>query len=221
MRNRSPTQKIIPDTYRLGLVLWALIVQYYIVQAIAAGAWKAPFSIAHNTISDLGNTACGAYGTRYVCSPLHGVMNGSFVVLGLLMAAGAFAVYKALPKTWASRIGLGCIAVAGLGSMLVGFFPENTVSALHILGAALSFSVGNIGLVILSFVPGIPKPLRLYAAVSGLIAMLALAAFLSHSYFRLGIGGMERIVAYPQSIWLIIFSVAQLLRTSNGRKSGS
>jgi len=184
----------------LGSVFWVLCVQYYVVQVIAALAWKLPFSLAQNSISDLGNTVCGAYGSRVVCSPLHGLMNASFVVLGLLMAVGAFLIYLGLPWGRLTSAGLACLAIAGLGTILVGAFPENTVSALHIVGAALPFAVGNIGLVFLGLAAGIPKWLRWYALISGIVALLALAFFLTNNYLGLGLGGLERLVAYPQTI---------------------
>jgi hypothetical membrane protein len=207
------------NSYRIGLLLWALCIQYYIAQVVVAESWKTPFSIAHNTISDLGNTMCRAYGSRYVCSPLHDVMNCSFVLLGILMMTGSWAIYCGLPRTARSMIGLSCIAVAGLGTMLVGFFPENTISTLHIVGAALPFAVGNIGLIVIASIAGIPRFFRLYAAASGIAAIVALMLFLTHDYLGLGIGGMERIVAYPQTIWLILFSVSELWSSPSGAMS--
>ena len=51
--------------------------------------WPRPYNISRNTISDLGNTACGTWKGRYVCSPLHDLMNGSFIALGITMLLGA------------------------------------------------------------------------------------------------------------------------------------
>ena len=78
--------------WNLGSVQWTLYpeglavgacLQYYVVQLIVALAWRVPYSWNGNTISDLGNTMCGKYGSRVVCSPLHGIMNVSFVALGV------------------------------------------------------------------------------------------------------------------------------------------
>jgi hypothetical membrane protein len=130
-----------------GSVLWICCIQYYVVQFLAALAWHLPFSVSQNTISDLGNTACGAYGSRFVCSPDHVAMNTSFAVLGLSMILGSALLYPTFRRQKLMFAGFCGIAAAGLGSMLVGFFPENTVSSLHITGAALSFLLGNVGLV--------------------------------------------------------------------------
>src|SRR5258708_13507237 len=84
----------------VGAVLWILSVQYYIVQIAAAGFWAqgSSYSWDHNTISDLGNTHCGLYGSRFVCSPLHTAMNISFVVLDITMASAAYFLPKQLAR---------------------------------------------------------------------------------------------------------------------------
>lgn len=56
------------------------------------------YSLAHNTISDLGDTTCGIFNGRPICSPLHVLMNISFVVLGLTMVAGSLLVSRTLAR---------------------------------------------------------------------------------------------------------------------------
>ena len=41
----------------------------------------------------------------------------------------------------------------------------------------------------------------------GLVGLSALGLFLTHTYGPLGRGGMERVVAYPQTIWMILFGL--------------
>jgi hypothetical membrane protein len=200
--------KTFSDRYPLvGPSFWMLSVQYLIVQLLVADHWKTPFSLARNTISDLGNTACGPYGGRLVCSPLHDWMNASFIVLGLSMIIGAGLIYHEFRRSCASRIGFSFMALAGVGTVLVGLFPENTVSALHILGAALPFFIGNVGIIILGLKLDMPGVLKAYNVISGVIMLMALALLLSGHYLGLGIGGMERVTAYPQTIWLIVFGI--------------
>ena len=104
-------------------------------------------------------------------------------------------------------VGFSFMALAGFGTILVGLFPENTVHILHEFGALLPFLIGNIGMIVLALSLDIPKWLRRYTALSGAISLIALARFLMEGYLGLGIGGMERIVAYPQTIWLIVFGI--------------
>jgi hypothetical membrane protein len=199
--------KTFADRYPLfGPVLWMLSVQYFGVQIIAAQAWTT-YNWRLNTISDLGNTACGAYGGRYVCSPAHVLMNISLIVLGITMFLGSLLIYQQFKGSRRALTGFSCMAAAGLGTVLVGLFPENSVSPLHIAGATLSFLVGNLGLVVLSMALSIPRSLRIYTFLSGALALVALALFMNHSYLGLGEGGMERVVAYPQTVWLIVFGI--------------
>ncbi len=191
----------------VGPIFWMVSVQYYIVQIIAAAAWTSVYSLRFNTISDLGNTVCGDYSGRFVCSPQHNLMNASFIILGLTMMAGAGLIYQEFKESRASLVGFSFMAVAGFGTVLVGLFPENTIGFLHQLGAFLPFLVGNVGLLILGWALDVPRTLRVYTLVSGIVSLVALVFFTTHTYLGLGIGGMERITAYPQTMWLIVFGV--------------
>lgn len=188
----------------LGSILWVCAIQYFIVQIAVALSYTGHYSLAHNTISDLGNTVCGAYGQRYVCSPLHVLMNSSFIALGVTQLLGAVLLQRSTPRfTW-QIAGYACMALAGVGTILVGLFPENTITPAHTGGAALPFVLGNIGLVILGRQPGTPLWLRRYGQVSGGVGLMALLLFMTHTYLAIGQGGMERFVAYPQTLWMIV-----------------
>lgn len=178
------------------------------VQYIAANAWRTPFSWSENPISDLGNTSCAEYSNRFVCSPQHDLMNFSFVLIGLTMIFGSVLIAQQYPKN--QRLGFYLLVLAGFGTILVGMFPENTISGLHTLGAALPLLLGNIALIILGVALKLPKALRLYTLASGVVALIALVLYLSHHYLGLGQGGMERLVAYPQTIWMIVFGIYKL-----------
>lgn len=184
-----------------------LCAHYFVTQIVVANAWDTPFSLSQNPISDLGNTACGLYSARYVCSPLHDLMNASFIVLGAFMGFGSALIYNGFKKTTGSYIGFSLMTIAGFGTVLVGLFPENTISGLHGLGALLVFLLGNLALVVLGSVLDMPKLLRYYTLLSGFVGLLALILYGLKNYLGLGDGGMERLVAYPQTFWLIIFGI--------------
>lgn len=215
----SKAIKTFTDRYPLiGPSFWILSVQYFVTQLVVAHAWSRPYSLTQNTISDLGNSVCGPYGSRFVCSPLHNWMNASFIVLGLFMIVGSTLIYHEFHRSWGSAVGFGCMAVAGIGTVLVGLFPENTISSLHIIGAALPFLVGNIGLVVLGTALSLPRLLRYYTILSGAIALFALALLLTNNYLGIGLGGMERITAYPQTVWLIVFGIYMSSNHSRAKK---
>src|SRR4051812_45868835 len=191
----------------VGPTLWMLSVQYFITQFVVAQDWPTHYSWLHNTISDLGNTACGNYGGQYVCSPLHDWMNASFIILGASMVAGSSLIYHEFRKNRSSVFGFTSMALAGIGTMLVGIFPENTVHFMHALGAFLPFFVGNLGLVVMGLRLELTRPMKYYTITTGAVALVALGLFYTNNYLHLGIGGMERVVAYPQTIWLIVFGI--------------
>lgn len=196
------------DRYPLvGPIFWMVSVQFFITQFIVAHNWATRYSLRNNTISDLGNTACGVYSGRYVCSPLHAWMNASFIVLGCTMVIGSVLIYHEFRHSRDTAIGFGFMALAGLGTVLVGIFAENTNASLHELGAALPFVVGNLALLVLGLALGLGPRFRIYTMLSGIIALIAFALFGAHMYLGFGEGGMERVVAYPQTIWLTMFGL--------------
>lgn len=209
MPNKKPqisTKSILP------WILYISSIQYFLAQLIVSIRFSPRYSWANNTISDLGNTVCGTYGTRQVCSPWYILMNISLIVVGLTIFFGSISAYRTLKKSRATFAGFSMFALGGLGTILVGLFPENSVSALHVLGAALPFAVGNAGLVVLGLSLPLPRSIRLYTLLTGLFALFALALFLNHTYAGVGIGGMERLSAYPQTVWMIILGCYCMLR---------
>ena len=139
----------IPDTAstRHYIGAWAVlsVLQYFVAETAVIGAWAGPEPYSRRTgfISDLGAVSCGIFDGRSVCSPLHWLMNASFVVQGLGMLLGALLLSSAL--LWvAARPACGCrpatpgavpwcaaVAVAdpdrtaGAGTMIVGLVPED------------------------------------------------------------------------------------------------
>ena len=181
--------------------------QYFLVQLIAAKSFMPAYSLKYNTISDLGNTTCAIFNGRMICSPHHALMNVSFFILGLTMIIGSILFYNEFENLMSNRVGFSLFAIGGFGVLLVALFPENTIPTLHGIGALLPFLFGNIGLVLISYRLKVPKLLRLYTLFSGIIALIALFFYGSGHYASLGEGGIERVVAYPQTLWMIIIGM--------------
>jgi hypothetical membrane protein len=127
-------------------------------------------------ISDLGATG----------SSLHWVMNGSFVLQGLLIFFGAVLLHRLLPS-----IAVALLAIAGLGVLVVGLVPEDTNARLHLQGAAANFLGGNLAIILLA--KRWKSWIAFAAGIIGLLATLALA------FGRMGpdTGTVERLAAYP------------------------
>jgi hypothetical membrane protein len=212
------------DLARVGPVLYLAGMQYFAVQLFVALRWPRPYNISRNTISDLGNTACGSWNGRYVCSPLHDLMNGSFIVLGITMLLGSALISRRHGKGLMATAGFTAMGLSGLGVVMVGIFPENSIPALHGLGSALPFTLGNAALIAIAISLAMPLLLRLCVSLSGVAALIALAAYASSHYLGLGEGGIERVVAYPQTICLAatgcyLIAVSQPGRPRTGHRT--
>ncbi len=188
--------------------------QFLLVMAGVQLAWTHPYSLSHNVISDLGNTACGPYPTStssVVCSPYHVLFNVSLLVLGALVVLGALLVASAFPpKRRTSALGLGALLVAGLGLAGVGLFPENVNGSVHVVSAAIAFVGGGLALVFLSlamFRDTRWDGYRAYTLFSGLVSLVAIGLYAAGDYFALGRGGMERLAAAPLLLWLLLASI--------------
>ena len=198
---------------------WAKVsvLQFFLAEAVVISGWAGthPYSRRFNVISDLGAAHCGIYAGRDVCSPLHWLMNLSFVVQGLAMVVGAVLLstvlfrVAALPDVpphvrnpvwgWIVR---ALVAVAGVGMVLVGLVPEDTVTALHDTGALLFFVPGGLALLALGW------SWRGLRAVSWILLLAGAVSLVSTVLFRfvqgLEPGTLERLMAYPITIGLAV-----------------
>ncbi|MEV0300182.1 DUF998 domain-containing protein [Streptomyces prasinus] len=208
---------------RIGCLAWVVgVAQFFVVHGIVESAWARPaYSWARNNISDLGNVHCGLRTwpeSRYICSPEHGLMNGSFIALGVLLVVGFVLTGGADGFGGVGGIGGGVpwlggrvaalarmlLISGGVGFVLIGLAPTDVHKGLHVVGAALIMGTGNAGLVLAGFglADRVPRPLRRAPGLLGVVALLAFGLFLSGHYLGLGMGGMERVAAYPLLFWV-------------------
>jgi hypothetical membrane protein len=210
-----------------GGATWVLaVLQYVAATLVAASAWtSAHYSWLNNSISDLANTACGMFavpnGTPgYVCSPLQAVMNGAFVLTGVLVSVGALLLWRTWPSSWLNDTALVLLVIMGLGKILVGFAPENTDIGLHLMGS-LNVPLGSIAVLLLSLVmrrtdPGL-SAIGMVLAVVGLVGMVlsTVGQYAGPAlYLGLGVGGMERVATYPAPLWLLLAGVITIRRAT-------
>jgi hypothetical membrane protein len=198
-----------------GAAAWALTVVFFVAQAVAQAASTAPYSLARNYISDLGNTACGPFTLgayhEQVCSPLHGVMNAAFVVAGILMLLGAAATWRAWPARRLAVAGLALLALGGAGQALAGLCPENVDLGLHTIGAVFGIGGANIGVLLLGLaVWRVHRPFGMVSVLAGAVGLVGFLLTGSASSIGLGIGTVERIAAYPLGTWTIAVGVLLL-----------
>jgi hypothetical membrane protein len=191
---------------RVGGLCWALCVVFFAAQTLAQTVFTPSYSLLDNRVSDLGNTTCGPWLTySFACSPLHDLMNAAFITTGVLLVLGAVLTWNAWPRRRLTIAGLVCIALAGLGYVLVGLNPENVSIRLHILGAS-NLLTSNVGLLLLGMSTRVERSWRSSLALglscvafSGLLGGPLLLGTLQH-----GGGLSERLVLYPCVIYVVV-----------------
>ena len=209
-------------TVRLGALAWLLAAQFFVAQVVVASAWTVPFSLKTRVISDLGNTACGPFpnsSSPFVCSPWHAVMNASFIVVGITMAAGAILTRSAFKRGWARALAVPLFVLAGIGVLIVGVYPENVDSSNHAIGAGLNFVGGNAALILFGLsAPPIPsrRAFASFSVVAGLLGLASTVLFVAHYDLGLGQGGIERVAAYTTTTWQIVAGLMLWRRPESG-----
>ena len=187
------------------MLLWILTLLFFAGQALAQSGWSGtPYSLVHDTISDLGTSVC----QRAVrdghavdlCSPWHAAMNVAFVLTGLLIFVGLLLLGQRWPATRLARLGLVCLALAGVGKVVVGWVPWNVDYTLHTLGG-LGFLVGDLGLICLGLALRSQRRWAALAIVLGAIGLLTAPA---------GTGIAERLADYPMFVWFVLVGIAAL-----------
>jgi hypothetical membrane protein len=165
------------------------------VGLIVAEAVYPNYSVSQNYISDL-----GVWGHLSAA-----VFNPSIFLFGLLIMAGAYLIQREFKAHYVALF----FMLAGLGSAGVGVFPENTflvngTPVFHSIFALMAFLFG--GAAAIASHKLAKPPFKYFAIVFGAMTLLALGLFLttvSSGSLGLGAGGLERMVAYPTTIWTI------------------
>jgi hypothetical protein len=199
------------------------VLQYFVAESAVIAAWAGPEPYDRRTgyISDLGAIHCGIHEGRGVCSPLHAVMNASFVVQGLGMLVGALFLSSALlcvaarpgvrlafgpghRVPWFTALAARVLTfLAGTGTIIVGLVPEDLGwFAVHLTGAVLYFAAGAFALLVLGRLWLRQTPLSWFILACGAVSFGALVI---GGVTRMAVpepGTLERFMGYPITIGL-------------------
>jgi hypothetical membrane protein len=207
---------------RLGGILWFLGITIFVVGMVVTQIGYSSYSLTQNLISDLGAVRCGTLSlslpnghlySGYVCSPWHDIFNATIIVEGILLIFGTILIWPSLPSGKIQTAGFGLLLVAGIGSIGVGLFPEDSNFLVHQLSSLLVFVPGNLASIILGaslFRSFRSISFRLYSVLSGVVGLIALLLFLLVIYGPFGAGGIERLIASPLILWVLVAGVALL-----------
>lgn len=162
----------------------------------AEAVYPDAYTTHDNAISDLG------LANHSQPQPASPVFNGAMLASGTATVASTYLLHRVF-HTWSATVPL---LLHGLGTLGVGLFPSDR-PALHFLFAAITFISGGLAGLLATRVQS--GPFRYLSALLGLIALgnLALMQFGRGTppFRTLGLGGVERWVAYPIALWLVAF----------------
>ncbi len=175
---------------RLAGTLFFVAASQFVIVLVVAEALYPGYSIATNYISDLGVGPSAIY------------FNSSVFVMGLLLITGSYFLQRALNH----KILTGLLVVTAIGAMGVGVFTED-FGTIHTVVSVIAFLFGGLSAIfsaICSYVHDstlLKTPFSIIAVILGLMSLAALALLGSNMDLGLGVGGMERMIAYPLLMW--------------------
>jgi hypothetical membrane protein len=200
-----------------AIVLVVNTVQWVVTEAVTAAAWTdPPYSYATNYISDLGVPDCGTqFQGRALCSPLHSLMNGSFIAEGVLFAVGVVLLARLLTGR-ARVVGIALGLVHGVGMVLVGLFHGSADGP----SAGLVIHVGSAGVAIvcantLAIMAGALRQLELPVAYRRFSIAVGAAGLISEALVGVSpatAGLFERGGVYSWLLWGLVTGVLVVLR---------
>ena len=157
------------------------------------------YSTSQNAISDLGATEPP---DSVIEQPSATIFNWTMISTGIIILAAAFCLqrgFRRLPVTIFT-------ALTGLGILGVGVFPGN-YGSIHAIFALTAFIAGGVAAIVSIMVQR--PPFSIFSAILGAITLATLLLYMilgdEGPMSGLGMGGVERWVAYPILIWVLSF----------------
>ncbi len=169
---------------------------YGINPSVSASGYA--YSVSANYVSDLGANCPSGGGACYI-PPSALLFDTSIALMGLLILVGAYFFHRAFK--WMPATAL--IALAGIGALGVGLFPETTGIWHSIFSLIVFLFAGLSAIVTYRFQK---KPMSYFSVILGIMTLIALLLYMANYYVGLGAGGMERMIVYPALLWAVGFS---------------
>lgn len=235
----------LPDiaSRRVYIGAWAelSVLQYFVAESAVIAAWAGsePYDARTGYISDLGAIHCGIFEGRDVCSPLHPVMNASFVLQGLGLLVGALFLSSALlcvaarpgvrlafgpghRVPWFTALAAKVLTfTAGTGTIIVGLVPEDAGwFAVHLTGALMFFIGGALALLMLGVLWLRQSPLAWFILACGAVSFVALVIGGVTGMAVPEPGTLERFMGYPVTIGLATAGLVIAQRVRQELKAG-
>jgi len=163
----------------------------------AEALYPGEYTTGGSMISDLGGTEPP---DSIVLQPSAAIFDTTMIVIGVLVLAAAACLYVARRRPSL----VIPMALLGIGAVGVGVFPGDT-GAVHQLFAQLAFISGGVAAILTC--RSVTGPFLYVTVALGAITLVNLGAYIifGDGWFvaGLGLGGLERWIAYPVIFWLI------------------
>ena len=165
------------------------------------------YSTFTNSISDLSGTEPP---NSYMVQPNRSIFILTMAVSGTLVLVATYLLWRVVDR----RRFLVALGLLGVGIVGIAVFPGN-VATIHPLFSLVAFIAGSVAAILSRKV--LDAPLRYFAIALGSIALLAtlfgLDSFANWGpQAEIGIGGIERWIAYPVLLWLVLIGGAFMTR---------
>ncbi|MDI6644897.1 MAG: DUF998 domain-containing protein [Methanobacteriaceae archaeon] len=188
-----------PETnyYKIaGIILVIAFIQFFIAVTIAETQFPG-YSTAENTLSDLA-------GTIVPVEPAATIFNVSITLIGILALSAVFLILK----SGGCRLFSTCLTLMAVGTIGVGIFPGYT-GEIHVLFAMMTFIFGSFA-ALFSYRLGLNIPMVVISMLVGLNGLLIIISLfiwgdgtLNPLIATLGVGGTERVLAYPIILYMV------------------
>lgn len=165
------------------------------------------YSTFANSISDLGGTEPP---NSYMVEPNRLIFIVTMALSGALVLTSTYLLWQVVQR----RRVLVALGVFGVGLLGIAVFPGN-VATWHPWFALVCFVGGSVAAILSRRI--LDAPIRYFAVTLGAIALVATVAGLeafegSGPQDWIGVGGVERWIAYPVMLWLVLFGCALMTR---------
>lgn len=163
----------------------------FVLGLIVSEALYPDYSTSGNYISDLG------------VGPSSYIYNSSVFLLGLLLIIGTYFFQRAFREY---KVLIVTLILTSIGAMGVGVFTED-FGIIHPILSFITFFFGGLSAMFSVICTRVHKiklikmPFSIMTVVLGVMCLGALVLYFARIDLGLGMGGMERMIAYPILMW--------------------
>ena len=179
------------DNKRTAGLLFVVGAVQFVLAVVISEAIYSGYSVGQQYLSDLGDwSLAGNYAA---------IFDVSVILYGLFIIAGAYF----FQRVFKNRLFTSLLVIWGVAEFGVGIVAENISLPVHVVFALVAMVFGGAS-AIMSY-KFVKSPLSYISVILGAVTLSALVLFISGVYLGLGLGGMQRFIIYPISLWSLGF----------------